>query len=89
MLPPIRCFTCNSITRWREYDELIRSGLSPHDSIQLMGRLSRYCCRRMLITHPQTVTKVLSGATCKDVMYDDGSVLHMESTEPQRVIACD
>ena len=43
----------------------------------------------MLITHPQTVTKVLSGATCKDVMYDDGSVLHMESTEPQRVIACD
>ena len=89
MLPPVRCFTCNSITRWREYDACLRKGQTPIEAMESMGRLSRYCCRRMLLTHPRTVTAVLARTTCNDMAYDDGSVMHLEARGTVRHIACD
>jgi len=52
MLIPVRCFTCGKVigNLWTKYQELIEQEYSENEALNQLG-LSRYCCRRMLLTH--------------------------------------
>ena len=51
MLPPVRCFTCNALLRFKIYEESLLSGSTTKDALDSAGA-RRMCCRRMLMTHP-------------------------------------
>ena len=61
MLIPIRCFTCGNVIGqlFKEWDERIQKGdESPKDILDSLG-LTRFCCRRMLITHVELLDETI------------------------------
>jgi DNA-directed RNA polymerase I, II, and III subunit RPABC5 len=60
MIIPIRCFTCGKTigNKWDIYLNLLSSGLSEGDSIDLL-KLERFCCRRMFLSHIDLIEKIL------------------------------
>ena len=60
MIIPIRCFTCGKVVgnKWEKFLELKEEY---DDKIALDKlNLTRYCCRRMLLTHVELIDKVLN-----------------------------
>lgn len=59
MLIPIRCFTCNKVTgnKWEAYRRLLGAGVASGDALTKIG-LTRYCCRRILLTHIDLCEKI-------------------------------
>lgn len=57
---PIRCYTCgkNIGNKWEHYLNLISKGLTENEALTQLG-LSRYCCRRMIISHVDLIEKIL------------------------------
>jgi len=57
---PIRCFTCGKViaNKWEKYKSHLNSGLSNSDALKNIG-MSRYCCRRMFLTHVDVDDKLL------------------------------
>ncbi len=60
MMIPIRCFTCGKVVgdKWEEYDRRIKSGEETSKVLDDLG-LTRYCCRRMLISNIEIIDEVL------------------------------
>ena len=61
MLIPIRCFTCGNVIGqlFKEWDERIKKGEeSPKEILDSLG-LTRFCCRRMLITHVELLDETI------------------------------
>ncbi|MCK5403185.1 DNA-directed RNA polymerase subunit N [Candidatus Bathyarchaeota archaeon] len=60
MMIPIRCFTCGKIVgdKWEEYDRRVKSGEKSNKILDDLG-LTRYCCRRMLISNIEIIDEVL------------------------------
>ena len=60
MMIPIRCFTCGKIVgdKWEEYDRRVKSGEKINKILDDLG-LTRYCCRRMLITNIEIIDEIL------------------------------
>ena len=60
MIIPIRCFTCGKVigNKWERYIELLGQGKSNSEVLDELG-MKRYCCRRMLISHVDLITKLL------------------------------
>ena len=60
MMIPIRCFTCGKIVsdKWEEYDRRIKSGEEASKVLGDLG-LTRYCCRRMLLSNVEIIDEVL------------------------------
>jgi DNA-directed RNA polymerase subunit N len=58
---PVRCFTCGKVvsTYWEEYQQRTAAGEDPKDVLDSLG-LDRYCCRRMLLSHKETVDELYS-----------------------------
>jgi DNA-directed RNA polymerase subunit N len=56
MLFPIRCFSCGKPIGhlWEKYKKLLESGKSPAEALDSLG-VRRYCCRRMFISHVETI----------------------------------
>ncbi|MCK5627571.1 DNA-directed RNA polymerase subunit N, partial [Candidatus Bathyarchaeota archaeon] len=52
MIIPVRCFTCGNVIadRWEEYSNRVKAGEYPKEILDELG-ISRYCCRRMFISH--------------------------------------
>jgi len=63
MITPVRCFTCGKVIasayedyqkRYEEYQKSIDAGEKPKETpkeiLDDLG-LSRYCCRRMIVSH--------------------------------------
>lgn len=52
---PVRCFTCGQVVgdKWEEYSERVKKE-DPAKVLDDLG-LERYCCRRMLISHPSMI----------------------------------
>jgi DNA-directed RNA polymerase subunit N (RpoN/RPB10) len=52
MIIPIRCFTCAKVIadKWEAYLDLIKKGKTEAEALDQLG-FSRYCCRRMILTH--------------------------------------
>lgn len=59
-LIPVSCFTC--LTRvggkWTPYVKLLRENKSPDEALDLLS-LKAPCCRRMLLTHTDTLERLL------------------------------
>ena len=60
MIIPVRCFTCGKVTgnKWETYLQLLQDDYTEREALDELG-LSRYCCRRMLLTHVDLIEKLL------------------------------
>ncbi|TNV67774.1 hypothetical protein FGO68_gene13561 [Halteria grandinella] len=62
MIIPVRCFTCGKVVgnKWNKYLELLeQEGKDACWALDELG-LKRYCCRRMLLTHVDLISKLLN-----------------------------
>jgi DNA-directed RNA polymerase subunit N len=60
MLVPVRCFTCGNLIadQFEDYQTKVKSGEDPAKVLDSLG-ISRYCCRRMLLTTVETIQQVI------------------------------
>ncbi|MEM3586656.1 MAG: DNA-directed RNA polymerase subunit N [Candidatus Jordarchaeaceae archaeon] len=60
MIIPIRCFTCGKLVadKWEEFIRRVRQGESP-DVVMTSLKITRYCCRRMLLSHINLIDDIL------------------------------
>jgi DNA-directed RNA polymerase I, II, and III subunit RPABC5 len=60
MLIPVRCFTCNKIigNKWEPYLKLLKDGSSEEEALKTL-EIKRYCCKRMILTHVDLITKLI------------------------------
>lgn len=60
MIIPIRCYSCGKPISavWDEYKKLIDAGEPPKKVLDDLG-LTRYCCRRMILTHTNIIEEVM------------------------------
>ena len=60
MIIPVRCFTCGKLIgdKWEPFRTRVESGEDPKKVLDLMG-ISRYCCRRMLLSHVEIIDEVV------------------------------
>ncbi|EXX54179.1 uncharacterized protein OCT59_027372 [Rhizophagus irregularis] len=63
MIIPIRCFTCGKVlaNKWNHYQTMLESEYSESAALEALG-ITRYCCRRMLISHVDFIQKILTFA---------------------------
>lgn len=59
MMVPVRCFTCGAVIgqHWDAFRERTQRGDPAGVVLDSLG-LSRYCCRRMLLTHVDLLDEV-------------------------------
>jgi DNA-directed RNA polymerase subunit N len=59
MMVPVRCFTCGKVLAqyWDTYQERLARGEKAGAILDSLG-ISRYCCRRMLLTHVDLIDDV-------------------------------
>ncbi len=64
MLIPVRCFSCGIVIadRWKKYKELIEEGKSVEEALNDI-KLTRYCCRRMFVSHVELIEEVAPFST--------------------------
>ncbi len=60
MIIPVRCFTCGKLVgdSWEEYIRRARAGEKPAKILNDLG-MTRYCCRRMFISHVDVMDDLL------------------------------
>ena len=61
MIIPVRCFTCGTpvAQHWDEFvNRTIKEKEDPKKVLDSLG-LERYCCRRMLLAHSDTVDEIM------------------------------
>ncbi|GMH44441.1 hypothetical protein BSKO_12393 [Bryopsis sp. KO-2023] len=61
MIIPVRCFTCGKVigNKWETYLDLLQAEYTEGQALDALG-LTRYCCRRMLMTHVDLIEKLLN-----------------------------
>ena len=52
MIIPVRCFTCGKLIsdKWEEFTSRVKAGEDAKKVLDSLG-LTRYCCRRMILSH--------------------------------------
>ncbi len=60
MIIPVRCFTCGKVigSSYEIYMKRTSMGEVPKDVLDSLG-ITRYCCRRMIISHADLIEEVL------------------------------
>jgi DNA-directed RNA polymerase subunit N len=60
MIVPVRCFTCGKLIadRWEEFARRVKAGERTKKVLDDIG-MTRYCCRRMFISHVDVVDDLL------------------------------
>lgn len=60
MLVPVRCFTCGKLIgdKFEEFKAKVQSGEDPGKALDDL-QVTRYCCRRMMITSVDLIDQVL------------------------------
>jgi DNA-directed RNA polymerase subunit N len=60
MMIPIRCFTCGAVIahKYDEYVKRVKAGEKPDKVLDKLG-FSRYCCRRMFLSHTELIDEVI------------------------------
>lgn len=60
MIIPVRCFTCGKVigNKWDSYLDLLTNGYEEGEALDAL-KLTRYCCRRMVMTHVDLIEKLL------------------------------
>jgi len=53
---PVRCFTCGKVISpaWEAFKQRRDAGEDPRRVLDDLG-ITRYCCRRMLLTHKELI----------------------------------
>eukprot|EP00389_Voromonas_pontica_P011062 GDKH01016890.1.p1 GENE.GDKH01016890.1~~GDKH01016890.1.p1 ORF type:complete len:77 (+),score=3.13 GDKH01016890.1:154-384(+) len=61
MIIPVRCFTCGKVIGhlWEKWLTILQQEKSEGQALDELG-LTRYCCRRMLLTHADLIEKLLA-----------------------------
>ena len=60
MIVPVRCFSCGKVVgdKWEDYNRRVEAGENASDVLDDLG-VTRYCCRRMLLSHTEILDDVL------------------------------
>jgi DNA-directed RNA polymerase subunit N len=60
MLAPVRCFTCGKLIAniYNEYLTQLKQGEEPNKIMDSL-KITRYCCRRMLVSSVETIYQVI------------------------------
>ena len=60
MIIPVRCFSCGKVVgnKWEPYAKRVAAGEAPKEVLDDLG-VSRYCCRRMLLSHVELIDEIL------------------------------
>ena len=60
MIIPVRCFTCGKLIgdKWEEFTRRIEAGEDTKKVLDSLG-VTRYCCRRMLLSHVEIAQEIL------------------------------
>ena len=60
MIIPVRCYTCGKVvgSLYEEYMKKVEAGERADEVLDGLGA-SRYCCRRMIISHIDVIDDVL------------------------------
>ncbi|MCA9812488.1 MAG: DNA-directed RNA polymerase subunit N [Nitrosarchaeum sp.] len=60
MLIPVRCFTCGNLIadKYDDYQNSVKSGEDPAKILDSLD-ITRYCCRRMLLTSLETIQQII------------------------------
>jgi len=60
MIIPVRCFTCGTVvaSHWEPYVKRTAGGEDPAKVLDDLG-LTRYCCRRMLLSNAELIDDIL------------------------------
>jgi DNA-directed RNA polymerase subunit N (RpoN/RPB10) len=56
---PVRCFTCGGVVGhlYDEYKNMLKAKSTPEEALNSLS-VERYCCRRMFLSHVETVTDI-------------------------------
>lgn len=75
MIVPIRCFSCGKVIgdKWELFSRRIVEGEHPKDVLDDLG-VTRYCCRRMLLSHVEIVNEILKFYENKETIDLRGTV---------------
>ena len=67
MIIPVRCFSCGKLIgdKWEEYSDRIKRGQSPQKILDDLG-ITRYCCRRMLLSNVQIIDEAIEFRASKN-----------------------
>jgi len=67
MMIPIRCFTCGKVIgdKWEDFTRRVKNGEKPKDVLDDLG-VTRYCCRRMLLSNVEIIDEVLKYSSRKE-----------------------
>ena len=59
MIIPVRCFTCGKLIgdKWEEFSRRVKEGEPAGKVLDDLG-VTRYCCRRMLLSHVEIIDEV-------------------------------
>ena len=78
-MEPVRCFTCNAVLRFYEYEQ--RAACAP-PVVALVGMdVRRFCCRRMYLSHPVALEEHLRTFPLKNDTRRDYKVTFESDTE--------
>ncbi len=60
MIIPVRCFTCGKLIadKWEDFTRRVKSGEDSKKVLDSLG-LTRYCCRRMILSHIEISDSIL------------------------------
>lgn len=60
MIIPVRCFTCGKVVgnKWEKWCQMVKDNVPVVERYRILG-LQRICCKRILLTHVETIDKLL------------------------------
>ncbi|UCD96100.1 MAG: DNA-directed RNA polymerase subunit N [Candidatus Bathyarchaeota archaeon] len=60
MIIPVRCFSCGKLVgdKWEDFARRVKEGEDAGHVLDDLG-VSRYCCRRMLLTHVEIIDEII------------------------------
>lgn len=60
LMVPVRCFSCGALIgdKWEEFARRVSGGESPKGVLDDLG-ITRYCCRRMILSNVEVIDEVL------------------------------
>jgi len=61
MIIPVRCFTCGKLigNKWDKYMGLLQQDYNEKEALDVC-KLTRFCCRRMVMTHVDLIQQLLN-----------------------------
>ena len=69
MIIPVRCFSCGKVIadKWEPFARRVSRGEPPSDVLDDLA-LTRYCCRRMLLSHVELIDEILKSQEEKETI---------------------